>query len=109
MFIIIWLNFSFHSAQVQASDFSYKATEEDLLTTVLTISSAITNNYINLLAVRAELQTLEDQRVLNESMVRSQELRYKYGQATSLDVIQQKEQLVKADSQKPTLYLFQFS
>ncbi len=91
------------AAQVQASNYSYKATYEDLLTTVLTISSYITNNYIDLLAVRAELATLEEQRKLNESMVKSQELRYKYGQASSLDVVQQKEQLVRANSQKPTL------
>ncbi len=91
------------AARAKASDYSYKATEEDLLTTVLSISSNITNNYIDLLATRTELRILEEQKELNASMVKSQEIRYKYGQATSLDVIQQKEQLVQANSRKPIL------
>ncbi len=91
------------AAQVQADNYAYQATKEDLLTSVLTISSSITNNYIDLLATRAEIKVLDEQFELNSSMIKSQELRYKYGQASALDVIQQKEQRTKAYSQKPNL------
>lgn len=91
------------AAQTEADRLSYQATYEDVLTTVLSVSSSIANDYIDLLASRAELAMLDRQIELNTSMVEMQEVRFTYGQASSLDVLQQREQLIQTKSTRPTL------
>lgn len=91
------------AAATQADSFRYQATYEDLQTTVLTVSSTIANHYLDLLSTRAELKILEEQVKLNTSMVESQKVRYAFGQATSLDLIQQQEQLLSSEAERPIL------
>ncbi len=91
------------AASIDAQEYRYQASYEDLLTSVLSISSNITNNYIDLLSTKAEIALLYEQVELNTSMLATQEIRYKYGQASSLDVIQQQEQLSMTKAQEPNL------
>ncbi len=90
-------------AQAQAIDYDYQASYEDVLTTVLSISSSITDDYLDLLATRTELAILQEQVKLNEAMVEIQEVRYLNGQASSLDVLQQKEQYLQSKADEPLL------
>ncbi len=91
------------SAATEASRLSYQATYEDMLTSVLTISSNITNNYIDILSTRAQLKVLENQVELNSTLVETQETRFSFGQSSSLDLIQQRQQLVQSKAEKPIL------
>ncbi len=92
-----------YAAQAQAIDYRFQATYEDVLTTVLSISSSITDSYIDLLSTRKELSILQEQVKLNTAMVEIQEVRYLNGQASSLDVLQQKEQLLQSKADEPLL------
>ncbi len=91
------------AAQRQSEEYSYQATYEDLLTVVLTVSSTIANNYINLLSTRAELDILHEQLELNSTLVELQQNRYANGLASSLDILQQQEQLVRSQAEEPIL------
>ncbi len=92
-----------YTAQAQAVDYRFQASYEDVLTAVLSISSSITDSYIDLLSTRTELAILKEQVELNTAMVEIQEVRYLNGQATSLDVLQQKEQLLQSKADEPLL------
>ncbi len=96
----LWGKFT---AQAQAIDYDYQASYEDVLTTVLSISSSITDDYIDLLSTRKELAILQEQVKLNEAMVKIQEVRYLNGQSSSLDVLQQKEQYLQSKADEPLL------
>ncbi len=91
------------AAQNQASGYRYQASYEDVLTSVLSISSSIANNYIDLLSTRSSLDILHKQVELNETLVDLQKNRYANGQSTSLDVLQQQEQFIRSKSEEPIL------
>ncbi len=92
------------AAQRQSDKFSYQASYEDMLTTVLTVSSSVATSYISLLSTRAELDILHEQVKLNSTLVELQKNRYTNGQASSLDILQQQEQLIRSQSEEPILF-----
>ncbi len=91
------------AAASQADEFRYQVSYEDMLTTVLTVSSSVANTYIDILSTRAEIQILKDQVELNTTLLELQRTRYGFGQSSGLDVLQQQEQLVSSQSEEPIL------
>ncbi len=82
---------------------SYKASYEDVLTTILTISGNVATTYIDILSARAEIKMYEEQMKLNTSVLEMQKTRFAHGQVTSLDLLQQQANVLKSESEKPVL------
>lgn len=91
-------------AESKASDFNLQKSAFDVQTAGLTISSSIAQAWINLLGNNAQLELLNTQILINQSLVEVQKMRFRNALNTSLDVLQQQEVLVASQAELPPLY-----
>ncbi len=86
-----------------AEKLKVQAGEADVETSAMTISASVTENWIDLIATRRELELVNNQVKVNARMLDIQELRFEKSLATALDVLQQMEVVERSKSRIPTL------
>ncbi len=87
----------------QATVSTYKAVSQDLNTATLELTAKITQIWVDVIAVRNKKQILDQQIKTNNTLLKLLKLRFVNGRATALEVSQQHEALVEANSQVPLL------
>lgn len=86
-------------AQAGASDFA--ASENDLATAFITVSSNVVDTYLSAIEQRAVLDLLEAQSEVNATYAELVELRFRQGLTSALDVFQQRQQLANVKAAIP--------
>ena len=81
------------SAAWQAAQLDIEAARYDWLGAQLLLTSSVSQTYLEILEQRQLLQLLKDQVEVNETLAKLTELRYGQGQASIVDILQQREQL----------------
>ncbi len=79
----------------------YQASRYDLATAWMTISAQIAEQWLQLQSSQAQLELLQKQLETNHTLVELLELRNRSGQATALDVVQQRQTAAATESQIP--------
>lgn len=80
-----------------------QASEADLATARMTVAASVVETWVDLLSVRKQERILEKQIHTNQTLLELEKLRFANGQATALDVSQQREALAAAKAQMPSL------
>lgn len=96
----LWGKFLFKS---ESASLEAEAAGYDVSAAAMTVTGEVATNWVDLLAARAEMKILLDQIDVNSKQLDLQVLRFKYGQATALDVSQQRELLASTRSEMPLL------
>ncbi len=84
-----------------AAALEFEATEYDLETVAMSVSAQVAETWFQLIEQRAILALLDHQIETNRTYLELVELRYGQGQANSLDVLQQRQQLAGSIAQRP--------
>jgi NodT family efflux transporter outer membrane factor (OMF) lipoprotein len=90
-------------AGVKATELEYLAARQDLEDGALTLSTDIADTWVDILSVRTRMAVLARQIEANRMTLNLQELRFTNGNATALDVSQQREALAQVLSAMPSL------
>ena len=86
-----------------ASEQTYFATQADLDAAAVTVAASVASTWVDLLAVREEIDILTVQIENNVKRLDFQELRFENGLAASVDVFQQRQILAASQSELPLL------
>ena len=78
------------SAASQAAQLDVEAARYDWLGAQLLLTSSVSQTYLEILEQRQLLQLLKDQVAVNETLAKLTELRYGQGQASIVDILQQR-------------------
>lgn len=81
------------------------ASAEDLQAAAVTVAAEVVTTWIDILSLQQQISILEDQIAMNQRMLKLQELRFVNGQASALDISQQREALAEAKAKLPGLQL----
>ena len=87
----------------RAGRFDADAAQGDRDAAALAIGTAIASTWYDLVATRAKLSLLEDQRALVADLLALTEQRYSQGELSGLDVLQQRQQLAATEAQLPAI------
>ncbi|MCK5311345.1 MAG: efflux transporter outer membrane subunit, partial [Desulfobacteraceae bacterium] len=90
-------------ASKQAQVSSLQAAEQDLRQFSLELTAQITEIWIDIIATRNKKSILDNQIMINNTLLDLQKLRFINGKANALDVSQQQEALAEVNSQIPLL------
>jgi NodT family efflux transporter outer membrane factor (OMF) lipoprotein len=85
----------------QAEKLGAQATVEDWLGARLLLSSAIAETYFEIKELRRQLEVINAQLEINESLLKLTSLRFGQGQSSIVDVLQQQEQMEETLSRVP--------
>lgn len=85
----------------KARAYESRATRQDLREAQLFLSAAIAERYFAILEQSRQLDVLQTQIEINESLLKLTTLRYGQGQASIVDVLQQREQLDETKARFP--------
>ncbi len=85
----------------QAAALNYEATSEDLQSAAMTLAAVSAETWFAAVEQNAQLRLLEEQVETGETFLSLLELRFALGQATALDLYQQRQQLAATRSQFP--------
>lgn len=77
------------------------ASVDDMAAAALLLSSRVAESYCRIIELRAQLALLSDQLKTNETFLDLIKLRFSYGEATLVDVHQQRQQLAAIKAQMP--------
>jgi len=91
-------------ATFKASDLQTQASAETLKAATITLSASIVENWLQILAAREEEALVRKQLDINTTILDLQTRRFSLGTATALDVLQQKEALVRSQSLLPEIH-----
>lgn len=94
--------FGRNTAGFRASQRDANATEADLDDLSENIASLVANAYLDVVTARERVALVERQLQTNAELLEVLELRYERGDATSLDVLQQRQQLATTRAQLPS-------
>jgi outer membrane protein, multidrug efflux system len=89
------------TARRDARGFEFSASGEDVLATALALSGEVTTAWLDLLEQRSLRGVIEDQLRVSQEQLELVELRFSTGQATSLDVLQQRQQVAQLQAEIP--------
>lgn len=78
------------------------AAEEDVDSVRQTLSIDLARAYYDLVATRAQIELVNQQVQANEQLLELTELRFESGQATAVDVLQQRQQLAASKARVPS-------
>ena len=87
----------------KAAEFETAAAREDLQATALLLSAEVAQTYFGLVEQRLQLALLAKQVEVSQSLLDLIELQFAQGQASLVDVYQQRQQLASAQAQFPQL------
>jgi NodT family efflux transporter outer membrane factor (OMF) lipoprotein len=87
----------------RAGRFDLEATRGDRDAAALAVSTAIASTWYDLVATQAQLRILEDQRRAVAELLEGTEARWNQGDASGLDVLQQRQQLAATEAQLPAI------
>ena len=91
------------SAETVAAEAEAAASGQDVRAAAVTVAASVVENWIHILAVRAEMAILEQQIKVNQSLLDVQYLRFSNAMSTALDVLQQREVLAASRAEMPLL------
>ncbi len=89
--------------QAMAGVAEMAASEGDLATMHVTVSATVVDTWLQLIEQNATLALIEEQRKVNATYLELVELRFRQGQASALDVFQQRQRVAALDAQVPPL------
>ncbi len=89
------------SSARKARVFQEKATIQDWLDARLLLSSAIAERYFEIKEQRRQLEVVQEQIEINESLLKLTTLRFGQGQSSIVDVLQQRERLDETKARVP--------
>jgi NodT family efflux transporter outer membrane factor (OMF) lipoprotein len=89
----------------QSEHAELRAAREDLEAAAVTVAAEVVTTWLDILSARRQITILQDQIKLNQSLLKLQQLRFVNGQASALDVAQQREALAAANAKLPLLQL----
>ncbi len=89
------------SSAKKARKYQLEASYQDWLDARLLLSSAITESYFEIKEQRRQLEVLQEQIEINESLLRLTSLRFGQGQSSIVAVLQQQEQLDETKARIP--------
>lgn len=75
------------------------ATEQDRINAMRQLSFGIGNSYYDLILVQTQKQIIEEQRQITSNLLETTEAKHERGEASILDVLQQRQQLSAMESQ----------
>ena len=84
-----------------AADATWKASAFDVQTAAMSLSAELATTYFNWLTENERLRIYESQLVANQNKLQALELRFETGQATALDVLQQRQLVAGAEAKLP--------
>ncbi|MEH0018006.1 MAG: efflux transporter outer membrane subunit [Desulfobacter sp.] len=87
----------------QAQALDLLAAELDLKNALLEKTTEAAQAWVDIIAARSEKAVLDQQVEINQTLLKLQALRFSNGQASALDVSQQREALAEAASQRPVI------
>ena len=87
--------------QAAAGEAELRASESDLATMFITVSANVVDAWLQVIEQRATLDLLRSQLQANSTYLELVELRFRQGLASSLDVLQQRQQAVSLEAQIP--------
>ncbi|MCB1782553.1 MAG: efflux transporter outer membrane subunit [Alphaproteobacteria bacterium] len=90
-------------ASAESSSLLADASREDLRAAAVSLSATITEDWLKLLAAREEEDLLKKQIDVNATILALQNKRFAMGNASALDILQQKQALAKAKAQMPDI------
>jgi NodT family efflux transporter outer membrane factor (OMF) lipoprotein len=85
----------------QAALANWEGSKFDLQTVAITLSAELANSYFTWLAQTKTLSIYESQLESSRNKLSAMELRYATGQATTLDLLQQRQQVAAAEAKLP--------
>ena len=88
-------------AEREAETLTVRATREDLEAAAVTLAANVAATWIDILAARHDIAILNEQIEANRRLLELQEIRYANGQASALDVSQQREILAASEAELP--------
>ncbi|KPJ98227.1 MAG: hypothetical protein AMK71_11730 [Nitrospira bacterium SG8_35_4] len=91
------------SSARKASAYEILASREDLEAMAVLISSQVAETYYRVIEQRLQLALLDRQIKAGETLLELTELRFGYGEASVVDVFQQRQQLASTRSRVPTV------
>ena len=77
------------------------ATREDLNAAAMTLAAEVTENWINIISQRRQMQILNEQLGINTTYLELIELRFRKGMVSALDVYQQRQVVAQVRAQIP--------
>lgn len=89
-----------HAAH-EAARLEFESTREDVYAAMLSLSGSVVRQWLAIVALRQELELIQEQRSLNKTRLELMELRYRNGLATALDVFQQRQIVAQTESLIP--------
>ncbi len=85
----------------KSSSYEVQAAQEDLHDLALILSTQVADNYYQIIEQKLQLELIEHQIKTNETQLELIELRFGQGQASSVDVYQQRQQIASLRTQIP--------
>jgi NodT family efflux transporter outer membrane factor (OMF) lipoprotein len=89
------------SSANSAAEYELLASREDLESTALLLVSRVAETYFQIIEQNLQLKLLESQIISGATLLELTELRFAYGEASVVDVFQQRQQLASTRSQVP--------
>lgn len=90
-------------ADINSATLLAQAANEDVHAAIITLSGQIVENWLTLLGMREQISLLEKQISINGDVLALLEKRHAMGNASALDILQQKELLAQSQSLLPDL------
>lgn len=91
------------AAAVNAAEVDVKATRHDIEAAAMTLSGRVTELWLAIAGEREGLALLDAQTAVTRDLLELVELRFGQGLASSLEVFQQRQQLVSLEAQRPLI------
>ena len=87
----------------RSDQLSARAAREDVRAAAISLTGELVGTWVELLAVRGEIQVVQEQIETNEKLLQLQSARYEHGMASALDLTQQQELVANSKSALPLL------
>lgn len=90
-------------SSAKKADYTYQASAEDVNAAKTTLAAEVATKWLNIISYNKRVETKKEQIKTNRVHLELMELRYKKGQATALDVYQQRQAVAQTVSGLPKL------
>lgn len=91
------------SSSQEAKKINARAAQEDIQTAALSVAAEVVNTWVDLLAVRQEIDIVKQQISINQDLLDLLTVRFENGLSNALNISQQKEVLIASKSELPDL------
>lgn len=90
-------------ATYKSGDAQLQASQQDLYATAISLGASITENWLEILSLIEQERLLNKQIDVNRTVLELQSKRFEMGNASALDILQQRDALAQSESQLPDI------